>query len=139
MNDKASVTAPGWQYWTVAVLGFLWNCLGAYLYILTKLNDPLVTVGATPQMLDYIAHMQLWAHIGWSLGIWGSFAGSVLMLLRSRFAVQAFLVSLLGALLSFAGQTQAGVLEPAEPIMILAVIGFLLWYCRRSEQAGLLR
>ncbi len=139
MNDKASVAAPGWQYWTVAVLGFLWNCLGAYLYILTKQGDPLVTAGAPPQMLDYIAHMPLWAHVGWSLGIWGSFAGSMLMLLRYRFAVQAFLVSLLGASLSFAGQAQAGVLEPAQPIMILAVIGFLLWYSRRAERSGVLR
>lgn len=139
MNDKASVAAPGWQYWTVAALGFLWNCLGAYLYILTKQGDPALMAGVPQAMQDYIAHIPLWAHIGWSLGIWGSFAGSVLMLLRSRFAVQAFLASLLGALLSFAGQALAGVLEPAQPIMILAVIGFLLWYSRRSERSGVLR
>ena len=86
-----------------------------------------------------MATMPTWAHIGWSPGIWGSFAGSVLMLLRSRWAIQAFLVSLLGALLSFSGQAQAGVLEPAQPVMIVAVIAFLLWYSRRSQQTGILR
>jgi len=139
MNDKASAATAGWQYWTVAVIGFFWNCIGAYLYILTKQGDPAVMAGAPQAMQDYIANMPTWAHIGWSLGIWGSFAGSVLMLLRLRWAVQAFLVSLLGALLSFAGQAQAGVLEAAQPAMILIVIGFLLWFCRRAERSGVLR
>ena len=139
MNDKTSAAAPGWQYWAVAIIGFLWNCFGAYLYILAKQGDPALLATAPPAMQDYMATMPTWAHIGWSLGIWGSFAGSVLMLLRSRWAVQAFLVSLLGALLSFAAQAQAGVLEPAQPVMILAVIAFFLWYSRRSERAGILR
>lgn len=139
MNDKASAAAPGWQYWAVAVIGFFWNCIGAYLYILTKQGDPTVMAGVPQAMQDYVSHMPLWAHVGWSLGIWGSFAGSGLMLLRRRWAVQAFLISLLGALLSFAGQAQAGVLQPAQPIMVLAVIAFLLWFCRRAERSGVLR
>lgn len=138
-SETASAAAPGWQYWAVAVIGFLWNCLGAYLYIMTKQGDPALLATAPPAMQDYIANMPTWAHIGWSLGIWGSFLGSVLMLLRLRWAVQAFLVSLLGALLSFAGQARAGVLEPAQPLMILAVIAYLLWYSRRSQRGGMLR
>ncbi len=139
MNNKASAAAPGWQYWAVAVIGFLWNCIGAYLYVLTKQEDPAIMAGVPLAMQDYVANMPIWAHIGWSLGIWGSFAGSVLMLLRSRWAVPAFVVSLLGALVSFAGQARAGVLEPVQPVMILAVIALLLWFCRRSQRAGILR
>ena len=82
--------------------------------------------------------MPLWAHLGWSLGIWGSFVGSVLMLLRRRHAVTAFVVSLLGAIASFAAQGLAGVLTPAEPVMILTVIALLLWVCRRAQGQGLL-
>ena len=103
------------------------------------LGLPAMLAAAPPEMQDYIATMPIWASIGWALGIWGSFAGSVLMLLRLRWAVQAFLVSLLGALLSFAGQARAGVLEPAQPAVILIVIGFLLWFCRRAERSGVLR
>ncbi len=139
MNTKARAAAPGWQYWTVAVIGFQWNCFGAYLYILTKQGDAALLATVPPPMQDYIATMPTWAHIGWSLGIWGSFLGSLLMLVRSRWAVQLFLVSLLGALLSFAGQARAGVLEPAQPVMILAVIALLLWYSRRSDHSGILR
>lgn len=127
------------SYWVVAVLGFLWNCIGAYFYIQARL-DPEAVMGAAPQeMRDYVANMPLWANVGYGFGIWGSFAGSVLMLLRSRHATSAFLVSFLGAALSFTGQDLAGVLRPAEPVMILAVIALLWWFCRRSARQDVLR
>jgi len=139
MAGTFGAVRPPLSFWVVAGLSLLWNGFGAYLYTLTNLDDAALLASAPQAMQGYIANMPTWAHIGWSLGIWGSFAGSVLMLLRLRWAVQAFLVSLLGALLSFAGQARAGVLEPAQPAVILIVIGFLLWFCRRAERSGVLR
>jgi hypothetical protein len=138
MNDDASATAPG-SYWAVAGIGMLWNAFGAYLYMMARIDPQAVMAGAPPEMQAYVANMPLWANIGYGLGIWGSFAGSALMLIRSRHAVTAFLVSLIGAVVSFAGQAMAGVLQPAEPAVILAVIVFLWWFARRSEAQGLLR
>ncbi|MCZ8019332.1 hypothetical protein [Novosphingobium sp.] len=138
MNDGAPAT-PGWQFWAVAVIGLLWNSFGAYLYIMTRLGDPAMLAAAPTEMQDYIATMPVWASIGWALGIWGSFLGSVLMIVRSRRAVEAFLLSFVGALASFAAQAVAGVLEPAQPVVILAVIGFLWWFCRGAFAKGVLR
>ena len=135
--DSDTGAVPGY-FWAVAEVGFLWNCIGVYLYMMAKIDPAATMAGAPPAMQDYVLHMPLWAHVGWSLGIWGSFVGSVLMLLRNRHAVSAFVVSLLGAVASFAAQGLAGVLTPAEPVMILAIIGFLLWFCRRSRDHGLL-
>ncbi len=136
--DNQSDGVPGY-YWAVAVVGFLWNCIGAYFYIMAKIEPQATMAGMPPAMQDYVLTMPLWAHVGWSLGIWGSFVGSVLMLLRRHLAVPAFLVSLLGAIASFAAQGLAGVLTPAEPILILTVIAFLLWFCRRAHDKGQLR
>lgn len=126
-------------YWVVAVLGFLWNCIGVYFYIQARLDPDAVMAGAPVEMRDYVANMPLWANIGYGFGIWGSFAGSVLMLLRSRHAATAFLVSFVGAAISFIGQAQAGVLRPAEPLMILGVILLLWWYSRRAAAQGILK
>lgn len=138
MNEGTPATV-GWQFRAVAVIGLLWNSFGAYLYIMTRLGDPAMLAAAPPEMQDYIANMPIWASAGWALGIWGSFFGSVLMMVRSRWAVESFLVSLVGAVVSFAAQGMAGVLEPAQPVVILAVIALLWWYCRRAAVAGLLR
>lgn len=143
MSDTTYVTEtparPSTVFWIVAVIGFLWNCIGAYFYIQARLDPDAVMSGAPTEMRDYLANMPLWANIGYGFGVWGSFAGSVLMLLRSRRAVAAFGVSLLGAIVSFSGQAMAGVLRPAEPAMILAVIVLLLWYCRSTAAKGYLR
>lgn len=139
MAGTFGAVRPPLSFWVVAGLSLLWNGFGAYLYTLTNLGDAALLASAPPAMQDYIANMPLWAHIAWALGIWGSLAGSVLLLLRVRHAVAAFAVSLLGAAGSFTAQGLAGVLEPAQPVLILAVIAFLLWYARSAVTAGNLR
>ncbi|MEY4952307.1 MAG: hypothetical protein RL299_731, partial [Pseudomonadota bacterium] len=56
-----------------------------------------------------------------------------------RHAVTAFLVSLLGAFVSYAGQAMAGVMGMVEPLVILGVIGFFWWFCRNETAKGVLR
>lgn len=139
MNSETQAAKVPPSFWIITGLGLLWNAFGAYLYMLSKLNPEAALAGATPAMRDYVATMPMWAHIGWSLGIWGSLAGSLLMLARSRHAESAFFVSLLGALASFAAQAMAGVLPVGLSAGIAAVIAFLWWYCRNETAKGTLR
>jgi hypothetical protein len=88
----------------------------------------------------------LWAQVGYGLGIWGSVAGSVLLLMRSRHAASAFMVSLVGAVVSFTGQWMNPVppsLDTAAgkfmPFVVLAVIVFLWRFSTREAAKGTLR
>ena len=137
-NETAAAGAPP-SYWAVTTLGLLWNLFGGYLYMLSKMNPEAAMQGATPAMRDYVLTMPLWAHIGWSVGIWGSVLGSLLMVVRSRHAVTAFMASLVGALASFVAQGMAGVLPIGLSVMIGAVIAFLWWFCRNEAAKGTLR
>ena len=80
MAGTFGAVRPPLSFWVVAGLSLLWNGFGAYLYTLTNLDDAALLASAPPAMQDYIANMPLWAHIAWALGIWGSLAGSVLLL-----------------------------------------------------------
>jgi hypothetical protein len=138
MNDTGTAK-PATVFWIVAILGLLWNSFGAYLYTMAKL-DPVATLSsASPAMQDYAANMPIWAHLGWSVGIWASLLGSVLMLVRSRHAVTAFLASGIGAAVSFAAQATAGVLDPGISVTVLVVIAFLWWFSRNEVTKGTLR
>ncbi len=139
MNSETQAAKVPLSFWIITGLGLLWNGFGAYLYMFSKLDPEAALAGATPAMRDYVATVPLWAHIGWSLGVWGSLAGSLLMLARSRHAESAFFVSLLGALASFAAQAMAGVLPVGLSAGIAAVIAFLWWYCRNETAKGTLR
>jgi hypothetical protein len=127
------------SFWVIAVLGLLWNSFGAYLYILARLDPETALAGASPEMRDYVANQPIWANLGYGLGIWGSFLGSVAMVTRKKLAVPLFLASLVGALVSHLGQAMAGVLPLGLTIVIIGVIAFLWWYCRRCVEQGLLR
>lgn len=127
------------SFWVIAVLGLLWNCFGAYLYMLARVDPETALAGADPAMREYVANQPVWANLGYGLGIWGSFLGSLAMVLRSRHAVTLFLVSLIGAAISHLGQAMAGVIPVGLAAVIMAVIAFLWWYCRRSQAQGLLR
>jgi hypothetical protein len=89
--------------------------------------------------------MPLYASIGWGLGVWGGLLGAILLLMRSRYAVHAFALSLLGMILSFGYQlfvaknVPAGMDSPVVPAIIFVVGLFLLWYAARMNRAGALR
>ncbi|MEQ1543151.1 MAG: hypothetical protein ABL926_12955 [Novosphingobium sp.] len=136
------------SYWVVTGLGLLWNSFGAYDYVMTRMRnaDYLKSAGDPQAILAWIDSFPIWAQIGWGLGVWGSFLGSVLMVLRSRHAASAFLVSLLGAIVSFGYQfthTPPAALDTTAgkviPLVIMAVVAVLWRYCRKSAQQGLLR
>ena len=127
------------SFWVIGVLGLLWNSFGAYLYILARVDPETALAGASPEMRDYVANQPIWANLGYGLGIWGSFLGSVAMVTRKKLAAPLFLASLVGALVSHLGQAMAGVLPIGLTIAIIGIIAFLWWYSRRCVEQGLLR
>jgi hypothetical protein len=127
------------SFWVIAVLGLLWNSFGAYLYILARVDPETALAGASPAKRDYVANQPIWANLGYGLGIWGSFLGSVAMVTRKKIAVPLFLASLVGAAISHLGQAMAGVIPIGLTIVIMGVIAFLWWYGRRCVEQGLLR
>jgi hypothetical protein len=138
MNGISGAKVPT-QFWIVAVIGLLWNCFGAYLYMMARLDPETALAGADPAMRDYVANQPIWANIGYGLGIWGSFFGSLAMVLRSRHAVLLFAVSFVGALVSHIGQAAAGVIPIPLAATIMIVIAALWWYARRSQAQGVLK
>jgi hypothetical protein len=138
MNDTSTPAAAPASFWAVAVLGLLWNCFGAYLYMQARLDPATALAGADPAMRDYVANQPVWANIGYGLGIWGSFFGSIAMVLRLRHAVPLFLVSFVGAAVSHLGQALSGVMPIPLAATIMVVIAFLWWFSRRAQAQGVI-
>ena len=138
--------------WIVGVLSLLWNCFGGYDYLQTKMRNMDYLAGMTPPGVDvdtllaYVEGMPLYAQIGWGLGVWSALVGSILLLLRNRYAVWAFILSLVGMALSFGymffgppmpGSEQAGMMK-YMPLLIV-VLGLAQFaYARAVERKGLL-
>ena len=152
MNET---TAPAMRapmpisFWVVAGLSLLWNLFGAYDYLMTRTRNEayLSAMGDPKAVLAWIDSFPLWVQLCWGMGVWGAVAGSLLLLARSRFAVHAFLLSLIGAVGSLVFQaTDSNVPAAFDssarlvlPVVIVAVAAFLWQFSSRERAKGLLR
>ena len=152
MATSAQARAP-LHLWIVGILSFLWNCFGAYDYLMTRTRGAEYIATTMPGVdanaaMAWIDAMPLYAQIGWGLGVWLALLGSVLLLVRSRWAVWSFGLSLAGAVASIGYQlalappmpgATGGAASKVMPIVILAVALALLLYARAMEKKGVIR
>jgi len=138
--------------WIVGVLAVLWNCIGCYDYLMTRMRDTDYLAKMMPTvdpnaMLAWVDAFPIWAQFGWGLGVWGGLAGSVLLLLRSRWAVWGLGLSLVGAILGLGYQIVAApplagmddMMFKVMPYVIIAIAVALFLYARAMEKKGVLR
>jgi hypothetical protein len=132
-----------WHLWLVGVVTLLFNAMGIVSYLTTKLGM-LAEMGLTPSQIAFMESYPSWISALWALGVWGAFAGSVLLLLRSRLAVAAMVVATVGLVGTTGGNylildVPADMQAPALDVAIWVVTLFLLFYARRMVAAGVLR
>jgi hypothetical protein len=133
-----------WHLWLVGVLSLLWNGFGAFDFTMsaTRGEEYYRSMGATAEQIATFASLPTWMWVAWALGVFGAVIGSILLLLRLKWAVQAFAVSLVGAVASLfyqavlAGPGGPGALMPA---VIVAIAAFLLWYAWTMARRAVLR
>ncbi len=142
MIDAIERKSP-WHLWVVGILSLLWNSVGGFSYTMTRLGM-LKDLGMNEAEIAFFDSSPVWSNAFWALGVWGAIAGSVLILLRSRFAVHAIVVAIVGLIGSnFYQYAIADVPEslqsPALTLMIWATTLFMLFYALRMTRSGVLR
>ena len=151
--DKHLKARTPWHLWVVGIVSLAWNAFGANDYLQTQLGNlayfesMMDGIDATPaQALAYFQSYPAWVQAAWAIGVWGSVLGSLLLLLRSRFAVHAFALSLLGLATTTVYQLIVGQpdwLHNATTtiinIVIWSIATFLLIYALSMRSKGVLR
>jgi hypothetical protein len=142
----ASRAQAPWHLWAVGIVSLCWNGFGAYDYLMTVTHDANWLANVPPAAMAIVDAFPAWAVAAWAVGVWVSVFGSLLLLIRSRLAASAFLVSLLGAVVSYAYQattalpaTMSGAAYWIMPAVIVIAIVLQWLYARRMTEAGVLR
>ncbi|MEJ8563226.1 hypothetical protein QTO30_19765 [Yoonia sp. GPGPB17] len=135
--------------WIVGIVSLFWNVGGAMDYVMTRTNAAEYLAAQPPERLTMLKDAPMWFGVAWAVGVWFSVIGSLLLLLRSRFAGAAFALSLIGLIGSSiytyviadggsmvaAAGTAAIVFTIAIPVILV-----LLWiYARAMTRRGVLR
>ena len=139
--------------WIVGLLSTLWNGFGCYDYLMTRMRNleyfRSMAPDADPEaMLAWVDGFPLYAQFGWGLGVWMGLLGSILLLMRHRWAVPVLGLSLLGAVLGLGYQIFLAAPPPPPmdegtatiiPWVIIGIAALLYYYAHRQQKKGVLR
>ena len=98
LTSRPSATPT--HLWVIGGLALVWNAFGAFDYLMTVTENEAYMGNFTEEQLAYFYSFPAWALGAWALAVWSAVFGSVALLLRSRWAVGLFAVSLLGMAVS---------------------------------------
>jgi hypothetical protein len=146
-TDRGLGGRTPWHLWVVGGLSLLWNLFGVYdlTMTLSQGEEYLRSMKMTDPQVAYFNAMPAWVYAPWALGVFGAAMGSILLLLRRRWALHAFVLSLVGLLISmvytFLLSDGGRVMGDANyfQIVILAACLFFVWYAWRMTKRGVLR
>lgn len=134
------------HFWIVSIVSLLWNSVGAFDYLATKLRLESYMSQFTAEQLDYFYGFPLWMVAAWAIGVWGALLGSLTLLLRKPWAVWLFGASIAGlavsSLYSFVltdGAKAMGSGGTMFTVVIWAIALFLFFYARAMAKRGVLR
>ena len=150
-DDRARARTPT-HLWIVGAIALLWNAIGCYDYLMTRMRNTEYLESMMPTvdpqaMLAWVDAFPIWAQFGWGLGVWAGLVGSLLLLMRNRWAVLVLGLSLAGAVLGLGYQivgappmpgATGGMME-IMPYVIIAIALGLFLYARSMRQKGVLR
>jgi hypothetical protein len=151
--DEAQARTTPVHLRIVGILALLWNGFGCYDYLMTRMRNLEYFRSMAPDvdpnaMLAWVDAFPIYAQFGWGLGVWMGLAGSILLLMRHRWAVPALALSLAGALLGLGYQIFLAPPPPPPmdsgamammPWVIIIVAALLYYYAHRQHRAGVLR
>jgi hypothetical protein len=146
MQEAVQTRTPA-HVWIVGILATLWNAFGAFDYVMTQTANEAYLSQFSAEERAFFDSFPGWIEAFWALGVWGALIGSLLLLIRSRYAVHAFGLSLVGIVVGMGYQYLA--MEAPEslttgamavmPWVILAVGIALFVYARNQAAKGVLR
>jgi hypothetical protein len=114
---------------------------------MTNLKNAAFLENVPADQIAYMNGLPAWLTAFWALGVWGGLAGGLLLLIRSRHAVLAFALSLIGAVVGL-GYQMFMTVRPASvtagmmgllPWVIIVVCLALFMYARAQAAKGVLR
>ena len=146
MATTAETRTPA-HLWIVGILALCFNGLGCIDYTLTNLKNPAWLAKMPPDQIAYMATLPAWLTAFWAIGVWGGLAGAILLVLRSRYAVWALGLSLVGAVVGMGYQMFVAKMPPSMkagaggymPWVIIVIAALFYAYSVNAEKKALLR
>lgn len=130
----------------IAIIALAWNLTGVTMFLLQLKMTPEQLAALPEEQQVLYAAMPSWLSIFYGLGVFGGVLGALGLLLRRRWAIAPFAISLAAVIVQMAAiyaLTPAWEVSGASglpmTLLIVGIAAFLLWYARHASRRGWLR
>ena len=134
------------SFWIVSALLLIWALIGDAAYLAQVTADLDRLAQTDPDMAETFRTMPQWVWGSYAIAVWMGTAGAIALLLRRKWAVPLYAVSLVAVLLQFGWSLlatslieQKGASVIILPLVVIAVAAFSLWWAARHSRRGTLR
>lgn len=127
----------------IAIVALLWNLIGVLFYLLSAYMPDEVLKALPQAQQDFIANTPAWVTAAFAIGVFGGTIASLGLLLRKKWCVPLFIISLLAIL---AQNTYGFVLSNGlevygtsgliTPILVIIIAIVLVYYSRKAKTNG---
>lgn len=124
----------------IAIAALIWNLLGLLAFVMQVAMRPEQVAALPPAERAVHDATPVWLTVAFALAVGGGVLGSIGLLMRRRWAVGAFTVSLAALVVQIAGGylvtpawQASGAAGAVFPAVLLVIALALLWYARRDE------
>ena len=149
--SELSENKPPVLYWVIAGVLTLWALMGVMAYmghVGTSAEDyaAYIADGTMSQAYaDYAANAPAWATAVFAIAVFSGVAGAICLLLRKKWAVQLYAISLVFIVISmfkgFVLDKAGSMMSTGQIVMELLVIAlgiFAVWFARKKRAKGVL-
>lgn len=135
----SSTKLPIW-FWVIAIAGLLWNLLGVAAYLGEAYMGEEVLAAMPQDEQDWYNNRPAWVTAAFAIAVFAGFLGCVALLIRKRWAVTLFMLSLLGVLAqqvyNFFIQDYVALdgTKMIMPLIVIIIAGLLYWYSKGARE-----
>jgi len=134
---------PKVAYWIIAIIALIWNAMGVMAYIgQAYMTDDAKALLPEAQRELY-ENVPAWATAAFAIAVFGGLIGSLALIMKKKWAIPVFLLSLLGVLVqmvyNFFLSNNMDVYGPVGyimPIMVIVIAIFLYMYSKKAKTNG---
>lgn len=142
MASQFAQKPPVWLY-IVGVILLLWGLAGCWAFYLHVTVGPAIDPSATDWDRAYFAALPGWFNIDYAVAVGAGLLGSIALLLRSKWAVTLYWLSLIAVVIQFGWIFLAtdmiavkGMWVTCFPAFIFAMAVFEVWVSSRAKRRG---
>lgn len=131
------------SYWIIAIIALLWNSMGVFQYYKSTYELESFKETLQPEAFTIMASMPPWYTVVFAIAVLTGFCGSVLLLLKSKFAIAVLGVSLISVLIAeiywLLGTNIiqiSGFSAVVMPLFVIIIAIFLFYYSKGAARNG---